>query len=81
VRIELIQLAIDDHGCIKHRVTTMHHVIIERQDHKRRVGDYASQDAGVHSVEINGLGMHSVSQARAGFIRGKNGSRPDCWHR
>jgi hypothetical protein len=51
----------------------MHHMVIERQDHERRVGDDASQDAGVHGVEIDGLDMHSVSQARAGFIRGKDG--------
>jgi hypothetical protein len=72
MRLELVQLAIDDHRCIEYGVTTVYHVVVERQNHTRRVGNNAAQDAGVHGVEIDGLGMDSVLQACTDFSSGKD---------
>src|ERR1051326_1625095 len=47
----------------------MNHVIVERKDHERGIGDDAAENARIHRVIVGRLRMNGRSQARGGFIR------------
>ena len=68
VRVELVEHAADDGRGVKYGVAAMHHVIIERQHHERRIRDDAPQHAGVHGVEVVRPVMQPAAQTRHGLI-------------
>ena len=69
MEIELVEHSMRKDRGVKHRMTAVHHVIIEGQDHERRIGDNAVQDAGVHRVEVSCVGMNRLAQTGNGQIR------------
>jgi hypothetical protein len=47
----------------------MDHMIVEGQHHQRWIGDNPAENAGIHGVKINRLGMDDLTEARDGLIR------------
>jgi hypothetical protein len=57
-------------GCrIEDRMAAMDHMIVERQNHNRGIRDDPAENAGVHGIKVNRLGMNGLSQASDGLIR------------
>lgn len=51
VRVELVEVAVEDHGGVEHAVAAVDHVVVERDGHHRRVQDDAAEHARVHRRE------------------------------
>ena len=49
-------------------MAAMDHMIVERQDHQRWVGDNAAENAGIHGVKVNRLGMDNLTEASDGLV-------------
>ena len=55
-------------------VAAVRHVIVQGQDHERRVGDDAAENARVHGVEIDCFGVNGFLQSCQRLIRSEGGS-------
>lgn len=57
-------------GCrVEDSMAAMDHVIVEGQNHERWVRDDPAENAGVHGVKVNRLGMDDLTKASDGLIR------------
>ena len=74
MRIELIKHPVRQRSGVKDAVTTVHHMIIERQHHERRIVDDAAKDARVHRVKVRGITVRCFAQAGDRLCAGENRS-------
>ena len=56
-------------GGIEDSMTAMDHMIVERQNHQRGVGDDAAENAGIHGVKVSRFGMDRLTETSDGLIR------------
>src|SRR4029450_1710730 len=68
VRIQLIEHPLGQGGGIEDRVATMNHMIVERQNHQRWIGDNAAKNARIHGVKVNRFGMDNLTEAGDGLV-------------
>src|SRR5687767_11217049 len=67
--LQLIQHAMRQRRGIEDGMAAVHHMIVERQNHQRRVGDDSAEDARVHGIKITRFGVDSRPQTGDGFFR------------
>jgi hypothetical protein len=68
VGFQLIQHPVDQRRGIEHGMAPVHHMVVERQNHQRRVCDDSAEDARIHGVEVTRFGVDSRSQTGDGFF-------------
>ena len=55
MRFEIVDLPVDDAGGVEDAVAAVHHVIVERNHHQRRIGDDAAKLAGIERRVLDRL--------------------------
>src|SRR5215510_2759284 len=69
VRIQLIEHTLGQSGRIEDGMAAMDHMIVEWQNHQRRICDNAAEHAGIHGVKVDRFGMDNLTEASEGLIR------------
>ena len=63
VRLEIVDLPADQPRGVEDAVTAVHHVVVERNHHQRRVGDDAAELARVERGELHRLARAQGAEA------------------
>jgi len=65
---EIVDAAIDQARRVEDAVAPVHHVIVERKNHQRRIGDDATELARVERVESHRLARAQRAQGRQHLV-------------
>ena len=63
MRLEVVNLPADQAGGVEDAVAAVHHVVVERQDHQRRVGHDAAELARIERGERHRLPLSKGVEA------------------
>ena len=63
MRLEVVDLSANEAGGVEDAMAAVHHVVVEREHHQRRIGDHPAQLAGVERREFHRLAVAECAES------------------
>src|SRR5262249_40203059 len=80
-RLQIVDLALHEGGGVEDAMPSVHHVVVEGNDHERGVGDHTAELARVERPEAHGLRGPEGAEARHHVVGVEDLEGTGCWHR